>query len=204
MKRYHPNESFCTFLWRLSNIGGEILGISEYLVGGGDLSPSFSGRYCPAYMVPDSHTLFMWYSKLGTSKNVYSMVCVQKTKAMGVKSRKGTFFERVKNHHLIMLLYLHRRRGWWSGQCFPKWPREHSKTDVEQAKEHHWQSKYIQTIITQINWKQISIHSNITTAYFHIMNIHKNTKTTYLSALKRKAGLSQIWTRVKAVIYNFW
>lgn len=51
-------------------------------------------------MVPDSHTLFMWYSKLGTSKNVYSMVCVQKTKAMGVKSRKGTFFERVKKPSL--------------------------------------------------------------------------------------------------------
>lgn len=116
---------------------------------------SISGGYGPENMIPDSHTLFMWYSKLGASKNGYSMVRVPKTKTMGVKSRKGTFFE---NHHLT-LLYLHRRRGGWGGQCFPKWPWQHSKTDVEQAKEHHWQREYIQTIINQKNWKLI--HSNI-------------------------------------------
>lgn len=77
----------------------------------------------------------------------------------------------LKKHHLIMLLYLHRWRGWWSGQCFPKWPWEHYKTDVEQAKEHHWQRKHNYLYINQNNWKHMSINSNFRTAYFYTMNI---------------------------------
>ncbi len=73
----------------------KILGISEYWWVEWTSSPSISGSYGPGDMVPDSHTLFMWYYKLGASKNGYSMVCVQKTKAMGVKSRKVTFLRTI-------------------------------------------------------------------------------------------------------------
>ncbi len=103
------------------------------------------------------------------SKNGYFMCTYNKSQ--WVSSPEEELFWEPSLNNATVPPQTERRVEW---TMFSKMTTRTFQTDVEQAKEHHWQREYIQIIINQNNWKQMLIHSNIRRADIEYLEEHKD------------------------------